>query len=111
MRKQVFEVLKKTGIPVAHMAFEKGKAPALPFMVYIQGETYGFYADDSNYHNYAEFTVELYQQPTSRQTEEKLEAALSELGAWSRDEEIWIESEGCIETIYHFTVFDRSNNG
>lgn len=107
MRERVFKALKATGIPVAHMAFEKGKAPKLPFMVYIQGDSTDFYADDSNYLTKSEFSVELYQQPTSRETEKKLEAALSEFGAWSRDEEIWIESEGCIETVYHFEVYDK----
>ena len=107
MRSRVFQALKETGIPVAHMAFEKGKAPALPWMVYIQGASSGMYADDSNYHKVTEFVVELYQMPTSREVEEKLEKAISQFGAWSREEEIWIEDEGCIETVYRFTVIDK----
>lgn len=110
MRERVYEALKATGIPVAHMAFAKGKAPSLPWMVYIQGASDGIYADNTNYRNQAEFFVELYQMPTSRDVERKLEAALSEFGAWSREEEIWVEDEGCIETVYRFTVTDKEKD-
>lgn len=107
MRERVFQALKETGIPVAHLAFEKGKAPALPFMVYIQGSSSGFYADGINYHGVSEFYVELYQQPTSREVEKKVEAAIAQFGTWSREEEIWVEDEGCIETVYRFTVIEK----
>lgn len=110
MRKRVYQALAATGIPVAHVAFAKGKAPALPWMVYIQGASDGFYADNGTYREQSEFVVELYQMPTSRETEEKIEAAITaEFGGFSREEEIWIEDEGVIETVYRFTVTDTDN--
>lgn len=108
MRERVYKALASTGIPVAHVAFAKGKAPALPWMVYLQGESDGFYADNGTYRAQSEFIVELYQMPTSVDTEKKLEAAITEeFGGFSREEEIWVDDEGCIETVYRFTVTEQ----
>ena len=110
MREKVKAALDSVGIPVVHMAWKKGSAPSLPWIVYLEGDSEATYADGGNYHDAAEFVVELYQDVPSEELEGKLEDAISGIAPWWREEEIWVESEGCGLTTYHFVYRERKNN-
>lgn len=110
--KRVYDALKETGLPVAHMAFSadsEADAPKPPFMVFIRCAPTKHYADDEDYVQVEEYEVELYQSATSRATEKTVEDCLKEhFGFFTNGDETYIEEEGLIETVY--TVRFLSDN-
>ena len=91
-REDVFSALKSTGIPWAHMAWPKGKAPDLPWGVY-RAEEPGFAADD---------TTELYTKSYDPALVKAVEEAIAPWGKHSKTE-AWIDEENCLVTYFEFT--------
>lgn len=111
MRERVYKALCESGLPVAHMAFKRGKAPELPWCVYYEGTSDDLHADGRNYAKVRTFYVELYQKNPSEEVEGRLEKAISDsFGAWSKEEEFWVDDEDCAETVYTFTVIERNDD-
>lgn len=98
----VVSAVRSAGLQVAHMAWPENSAPALPWCVYYVYEDEPQFADDKRYANHWKWCVELYQRQDDGVTEEKLDAAIADaFGPYTKSEE-WVESEGCIQTIYLF---------
>lgn len=100
-REDVFSALKSTGIPWAHMAWSKGKAPDLPWGVYTAEEP-GFAADDKNYSGSARYTAELYTKSYDPALVKAVEEAIAPWGKHSKTE-AWVDEENCLVTYFEFT--------
>ena len=98
----VAAALRKTGLPFTHYAWPTGKAPALPWCVWLEdghGETF---ADDTNYAELPRMRVELYQKNFDQQVLDGVRGALRELGPTSERSQ-WVETEGCEMTAFELT--------
>lgn len=100
--KQVKELLETTGVPVVYDSFEKGHAPALPYICYLTPGTNNFAADGKVYFQVKELQVELYTKIKDEITEGKVEEALSSF-FWNKAE-TYIESERCYHIMYEMEV-------
>jgi hypothetical protein len=101
--KDVVAAVKAAGLPVAHVAWPVGSAPALPWCVYLIDEDGKLSADDSRWCSLTRWSVELYSKQGDEESAPKLEAALTAaFGDYSK-EETWVESESCVMTSYLFT--------
>lgn len=100
---EIKDRLEPCGLPLAYRFFPEGAAPGLPYVVwYIGGET-NFPADGENYYNVKQLTVELYTKLKDPSSEAAVEAALNNLGVWSKTEE-YIDSEKCYQIVYYLEV-------
>ena len=93
-------------VPCAHMAWPKGRAPALPWAVFYadSGEPLG---DDGAFGSVTSWVVELYQRSRDAALERSLEAALrASFGPFRRGES-WVSDVDCLMTAYYFDEFDE----
>lgn len=92
------------GIPVSYYQFPEATAQEPPFLVwYIPGSA-DLYADNINYANIVDLTVELYTDYKDFALEMRLEALLAENEiAWSKTE-TWIQSEKMWQITYSTEV-------
>jgi len=104
MSDKVYKAVTGAGIKCAHVAWPVDGAPELPYAVYLY-ETENMDADGSVYANVRRYSVEFYQKVSNSETEKKLEAALSSVGPWDKNE-MWLESENCLETVYSLSTID-----
>lgn len=104
--KDVYAALKATGIPAVHMAWPEGSAPPLPWCVYLLDERNDVYADNGNYVVVPSWTVELYEKARDAEVEGKIESALSSAFGSFTKQELWVESENCLEVVYGFTEIE-----
>ena len=101
---EVKEMLESTGLPVAYRAFPEGKAPKLPFIVYLSTGTDNFAADGKVYHEVKTIHVELYTETKSEELEKILEKAFDEWELfWNKSEE-YLDTEKCYEILYEMEV-------
>lgn len=98
----VAAALKATGLPFTHYAWPTGKAPALPWCVWLEDDHGETFADDTNYAELPRMRVELYQKNFDQQVLESVRDALRELGPTSERSQ-WVESEGCEMTAFELT--------
>lgn len=89
---------------VAYRAFPVGKAPKLPFIVYLVTGTDNFDADNAVYHVIQNVSIELYTAKKDVATEQKVEAKFAEIGlVWDKDE-TYLDDENCYEIIYSTSI-------
>ena len=98
-RKDIFDALSASGIPVAHYCFPENAAPPLPWCVFYADMDGTFYADDERHYEAPQWTVELYERNADDQVESALEACIASLGTYSKVE-AWLETENCLVITY-----------
>lgn len=101
--KDVVKAVKEAGLPVAHLCFPTGSAPALPWCVYMLEEDTKLNADNIRWFANPRWRVELYHLQNDEECVEKLETALTNSFGDYYKEEDWLEDEACIVTAYEFT--------
>jgi len=99
---EVFAALKASGLPGTKLAWQVGKAPPLPWFVYMRDKGGELFADDSNYERMVRFRAELYMKENDPATRAAFESAVSSVGPFSSVES-WIPSESCYMVAYTFT--------
>ena len=98
----VYDTISTAGIPIAHIAWPKGKAPDLPWAVYRLDSNMAFEADNVNYVENPRWEVDLYQKSTDQELEHVIEEAIAmEFGPYSKSE-TWLSDENCHATVYLF---------
>lgn len=89
---------------VAYRAFPVGKAPALPFICYLDISTDNFFADNKVYTIIQEVDIELYTKNKDFTSEALVESALESKNlTWNKYEE-YISDESMYEVVYTVTV-------
>lgn len=105
--KAVADALRGTGLPFTHYAWPTGRAPKLPWCVWLEDDHGEFHADDTNYASLPRMRVELYQTSPDEELTDRVRSALRAIGPTSERSQ-WVESEGCEMTSFEFTVTERN---
>lgn len=89
---------------VAYRAFPVNKAPALPFICYLETNANNFYADGKVYKSASVVDIELYSRNRDTMSENLIEDTLerNEI-TWTKDIE-YIDDQKCYEVIYTVEV-------
>lgn len=77
---KIFEVLKKTGLPVTYKEWPIGEAPQLPYIVFTRRNFDNFVADNVVYESDGEFDIELCTEGKDTAQEDKLIRVFAEEG-------------------------------
>lgn len=103
---EFYENLKTIGLPVAHVEWEVGKVPNLPYIIYYQTGQTPWYADNNNYYGSKNVTVELYTDYKDEATESLLEAFFYayNIPIQNIEETFWSE-EHLYEVSYEILLF------
>ena len=97
-------------VPIRHIEWPKGSAPALPWAVY-DGEDTPICAGDVQVAVKHRWTVELYEAKRNAELEKAVGDALREaFGAVYRDES-WVEKENMLDVIYTFYQIEGEFDG
>jgi hypothetical protein len=100
-------ILDGTRIPFAYHSWPVGKAPALPWGVYLEAYGRSFGADNVAYSSARHMQVELYTAKKDPVSEKKIEDALTAAGLYyQKTEETYLETEHCFETLYELEVLN-----
>lgn len=98
-------ILDQLNIPVQYRAFEEGKAPGLPYVLFYTEDNLGsLKADNHNYHGIKNISVELYSNEKDPELEEKLEQLFEQNNIEYDAYEIYIETEKMFEMLYEITI-------
>lgn len=89
---------------VTYRAFDKGKAPKMPFICYLATQTNNFDADNAVYHVIQGVDIELYTKRKDITSETAVETALNSNNiVWEKYEE-YLDDEGCYQITYEVEV-------
>lgn len=97
---EIDQMIASIGLPYAYYQFPQGTEQAAPFICFFYGSDNDFIADNTNYANIEQLSIELYQDFWDDETERKVEAALEAAGMVYTRERVVIDSEKLFETIY-----------
>lgn len=94
-------------VPCTHICWPKGGAPDLPWAAY-RDDPGGKGADNENWVVKHRWEVELYEKSADSSLEEALFETLCGIYDYVEPPETqWIESEGCLRTLYRFSELER----
>lgn len=100
----VFRVLtEQTGLPGTKLAWPYGKAPTLPWFVYMRDRGGETFAENDNYHILPRYKAELYIRENDPDLVEAFENAVREIGPYVHRES-WIDNENCVMHSFTFTL-------
>lgn len=100
--KELFELLKGTGLPVAYSHFKgtsEDPVPAPPYIVYLLSDTTNIICDDEVYMSFDTYQIELYTLKKDTVSEKKVEESLKG-HPWEKMSEAYIPSEGMFQVVY-----------
>jgi len=96
--KNLYNLLKQIGIPVAYDHFDDDKKLTPPFMAYRELEPYNFKADNITFSSFLEFEIELVTSKKDVALENRISSLFTENNiAYDKTPEIWDADE----KIYH----------
>lgn len=90
-QKELYQVLKNTGIPVAYHHFSSPQCP--PYIVYFRENTENIGADNAVWHKVENYIIELYTQKKDLVLEQRLESVFDQNKIFYDVYESWIEEE------------------
>lgn len=86
-RKDIYTLLKATGLPAAYRQWKPAKPPAMPYVIYLEQDRRDFHADNSNYVKRRAWCVELYSDAKDEASEAAIERQFEKAGiSYSRTE-------------------------
>lgn len=99
-QKELFSILKTTGLPVTYLEWPQGRVPPLPYFVFMQSDDDRFVADNVVFYDSPRYTVELYSKQKDTASEQLLKDILNlnEL-VWRKDYELRT-TEGLYQSVY-----------
>lgn len=102
--REIYQMMKTVGIPVAYHHFAEGQSPEPPFLVYLYPGTNNFSADGVVYKKINHLDIELYTDRKDPETEKKVEAMLNRHGLFYEKTETYLETENMFEVLYETEV-------
>lgn len=97
---ELYQLLRRVGLPVTYSHYEEGQAPALPYICYLEIGTENFHADGKVYKKVIDVDIELYTKLKDLRTEEAIETILNDNGIpWDSDE-VFINDEKVFKKTY-----------
>lgn len=107
-RKELFEVLKSIGLPIAYYQFKEGDkdnpVPSLPYMVYYYPSRSDESADGINFAKKYTLNIELYTKEKDFSTEDKVEEVLENNDIYYLKSESFLNDEQMYEVLYEGEV-------
>lgn len=104
--KKLLEMLDSTGIPYAFVEFptesDTYSPPSPPFICYLIGSSNNIKADNSNWVNVHQISLELYTDHKDADIEKKVTDALNAFGFIYESEETKLDKDRLYEVIYSF---------
>lgn len=100
----VYDGLSLSVLPITYYQWQKGSAPAPPYLIYYYPNRDDFRADNENYARVEALNVELYTANKDFALETLVEAILDGMDFVYDKEEQYIESEGLYECLYTMEV-------
>lgn len=97
----VLNVLSKTEIPIRHIEFTEEQTP--PYMVYIETRSTSVCADGRKAYGVTEYDLELYRDPSDRESENAVDNALDGIGVTYDKSYNYLSDLKLLEVIYTFT--------
>lgn len=98
--KEIYAGLKGLGYPVAYRQFQEGNVPTAPYIVWYVDSSDNFAADGIVYEKTYNVYIELYADKKDFEAESKIEQWLTDNEIYYDYDELFIESEKYIETLY-----------
>lgn len=89
---------------VVYNAWPEGKAPSLPFIVFLETGENPMAADGIRYYASRKISIELYTNTKDLVTEGLVEAKLTETGIFYVKSEEYLNDERCYFTLYEIEV-------
>lgn len=102
--KELYQVLKGIGFPVAYHHFEEGHCPSPPFLVYLATGSENFGADNWSYHKNISVQIELYTAKKDLLSEEMVESVLDTHRLHFDKIETYVTSEKLYQINYYITL-------
>lgn len=100
--KELFSILKETGLPVTHYQWHINQVPELPYIVFLIPNTDSEKADDGTWCEVAQIQVELYtKKDRDFSLERKVKAILDEHELSYDTEAQYLDTEEMFETIFY----------
>lgn len=96
--------LDTLGIPIAYRQWGKGEEPSLPYILYYRDESNDFIADNKNYFESNQMSLELYSQTKDFELEEHINELLKNLKIPYKIYEGNLDTENMYEVLYEFTI-------
>jgi len=87
-----------------YLAYQRGKAPALPWFVYERQNGEEVFADNANYSRLPKYRVQLLFKENDPKLIDEFEAALSRIGTWRLYDAGYLDSEDCIVHDYRISL-------
>ena len=107
-RKELFEVLKSIGLPIAYYQFKEGDkdnpVPSLPYMVYYYPSRSDESADGINFAKKYTLNIELYTKEKDFSAEDKVEEVLENNDIYYLKSESYLNDEQMYEVLYEGEV-------
>ncbi|MFR7474348.1 MAG: hypothetical protein ACLUVV_07100 [Christensenellales bacterium] len=100
--KSLYNMLKKTGYPVAYRFFAERQEP--PYLCYLVAYTNNQGADNAVWHRINHIQIELYTRKKDSAAEQNVENVLTEAGLFFNAEETYIDTEKIYQRIYEIEV-------
>jgi len=91
-------------LPLAYRQWEKGEVPTLPYLLLYRDESVDFMADNHNYIEVNQMSLELYTEAKNFKLEEKINTLFKTLEIPYKIYEGNLESEEMYEVLYEFTI-------
>lgn len=98
----LYNMLKKTGYPVAYRFFAERQEP--PYLCYLVAYTNNQSADNATWKKINHIQIELYTKNKDLNAEKKIEDLLTEAGLFFNAEEAYIDTEKVYQRIYEIEV-------
>lgn len=99
---ELYQELSKIGYPLAYSHFSEYQET--PYMIYLFSYSSDLIADNRNYKEISNFSIELYTDIKDLAAEKKVEDKLKELELSYYKSETWIESEKVFQILYEVQI-------
>ncbi len=99
---ELYTELATLGLPLAY--HQHTGAPQLPFLVYRFDGSDDLMADNHNYAEISDITIELYSNKKDLASEKLVQDKLKELRLPYVKHEVWIDTEELFMTLYEVTI-------
>lgn len=102
--KEIFEMLKSSGLPVVYYSWPEEEAPQLPYLVFYYPSNADEFADNRNFQRNNNLNVELYTEDKEFELEEQIGELLNDYGLTYSKSQTYLDTEEMYEILYESEV-------
>lgn len=102
--KKLFDLLSKTGYPVAYHDYKESGLPSAPYLCFYANQSDNVAADNMVHYKIRKYNVELYCGGDRMEAQQKVEAVLDDNSIFYNKAESYVEELGLYMIIYDITL-------